>query len=254
MTASIDPNIIYSQNGPVFALQMHRPEKKNALTQTMYRALAEGLRYADAEASIKVIVIQGTAECFTSGNDVNDFVVTTDGQSERPSVQFMKAICHARKPVIAAVNGLAIGIGTTMLLHCDLVYASTDSYLQLPFSRLGLCPEAGSSYLAPLLMGHQRAAELLLLGERFSALTAKEYGLVNSVLPTAEVLAYAMRKAQELGALPGDAVQTTKQLLKRAQQGQVDGTITVELEQFARLLQTSEAQAIMLAFLNRTKG
>ncbi|MES3009064.1 MAG: enoyl-CoA hydratase [Pseudomonadota bacterium] len=254
MTVSIDPNVIYSQNGPVFTLQMHRPEKKNALTQTMYRALAEGLLHADADDSIKVTVIHGTADCFTSGNDVSDFVVSTERNSERPSVQFMKAISHARKPVIAAVNGLAIGIGTTMLLHCDLVYASSDAFLQLPFTRLGLCPEAGSSFLAPLLMGHQRAAELLLLGERFSASAAKEYGLVNAVLPDGEVLAYAMQKAHELGALPGDAVQTTKHLLKRAQHGHVDETITRELEQFSRLLQSSEAQAIMQAFLNRKKS
>ena len=254
MKVSIDPNVIYAQSGPVFSLQMHRPEKKNALSQTMYRALAEGLQHADADDSVKVTVIHGTADCFTSGNDVNDFVMHTERSDERRSVQFMKAISQARKPVIASVSGMAIGIGTTMLLHCDLVYASSDAFLQLPFTRLGLCPEAGSSFLTPALMGHQRASELLLLGERFSASTARDYGLVNAVLPAGEVFAYAMQKAQELGAMPGEAVQISKHLLKRGQQGVLAETIALELEHFKHLLHSPDAQAIMLAFLNRKKS
>ncbi|MDP1932760.1 MAG: enoyl-CoA hydratase [Gammaproteobacteria bacterium] len=254
MTESCDPNVIYTKDGAVFILQMLRPEKKNALTQTMYRALAEGVRYADADETVNVILIRGTDDCFTSGNDVNDFVAASDRGTERPSVQYMKAISHARKPLVAAVNGLAIGIGTTMLLHCDLVYTADDAWLQLPFTRLGLCPEAGSSYLTPALMGHQRAAELLLLGERFTAAKAREYGLVNEVLPSGNVLAHAMQKARELAALPSEAVQTSKHLLKRGQQSVIDETISLELVNFARLLHSPEAQTIMQAFLNRKKG
>lgn len=253
MMESCDANVIYTNEGAVFVLQMHRPDKKNALTQAMYRALADGIKHADADDSVNVILIRGCIDCFTSGNDVNDFVASTDG-GERPSVQFMKAISHAHKPIVAAVNGLAIGIGTTMLMHCDLVYAAQDAYLQLPFTRLGLCPEAGSSFLAPALMGHQRAAELLLLGERFTASKAHEYGLVNDVVPAQDVLNHALQKAQELAALPPAAVQTTKHLLKRNQQKSVDETISLELVNFSRLLHSPQAQAIMQAFLNRKRG
>ncbi len=253
MVESSNVNVIYTHDGAVFVLQMHRPEKKNALTQAMYRALAEGIKHADADDTVNVILIRGCDDCFTSGNDVNDFVAATES-GERPSVQFMKAISHARKPIIATVNGLAIGIGTTMLLHCDLVYAAEDAYLQLPFTRLGLCPEAGSSFLAPALMGHQRAAELLLLGDRFSAAKAQEYGLINEVLPAQEVLNHALQKAKELAALPSEAVQTSKHLLKRSQQTAIDETISLELVNFSRLLHSPQAQAIMQAFLNRKRG
>ena len=253
MTASIDPNVIYSQNGPVFALQMHRPEKKNALTQTMYRALAEGLRYADAEASIKVIVIQGTAECFTSGNDVNDFVVTTDGQSERPSVQFMKAICHARKPVIAAVNGLAIGIGTTMLLHCDLVYVSDEARLAMPFVSLGLVPEYASSLLIPALLGHVKAAEKLMLGEPFSGSDAVDCGIANAVLPAGEVVNHARRMAERFNALPPSAVRETKRLMRAPQRAQVLQVMQAEGELFAQRLRSPEAMEAFQAFFQKRK-
>lgn len=253
MIESCDANVIYAHDGAVFVLRMHRPDKKNALTQTMYRALADGIKHADADDAVNVILIRGCDDCFTSGNDVNDFVAATDG-GERPSVQFMKAISHVRKPIVAAVSGLAIGIGTTMLLHCDLVYAAQDAYLQLPFTRLGLCPEAGSSFLAPTLMGHQRAAELLLLGERFSAAKAQEFGLINGVLAAEDVLPHALQKAHELAALPSDSVQTTKHLLKRSQRPDIDETISLELVNFSRLLHSPEAQAIMQAFLNRKRS
>ncbi len=248
---SSDPHILTRLENGIFVLQIQRPEKKNALTQGMYKALADGIREADAAAEVKVIVLCGTTDCFTSGNDVNDFVSQEDRGTDRASVQFMKAIAHMRKPLIAAVNGLAIGIGTTMLMHCDLVYAADDSFLQLPFTRLGLCPEAGSSFLAPAIMGHQRASELLLLGERFSAAKAQEVGLVNAVLPATEVVNHAMERARALAALPGEAVQTTKHLLKRQQGTALDETISLELLNFARLLQSPESQAIFQAFLTR---
>lgn len=254
MTQSSDANIIYRQEGAVFIIQMNRPDKKNALLQTMYRALAEGIKHGDADDSVNAILICGTDDCFTSGNDVGDFVVSQAPGAERPSVQYMKALLNSRKPIVAAVNGLAIGIGTTMLMHCDLVYAAEDAYLHLPFTRLGLCPEAGSSWLAPAIMGHQRASELLLLGERFSAIKAQEYGLVNEVLPAQQVYQYALEKAQTLASLPSEAVQTSKHLIKRGQIEQVNDTISLELVNFSRLLATPQSQAIMQAFLNKKKS
>jgi enoyl-CoA hydratase/carnithine racemase len=253
MITSSDPHVIYHNQSGVFVLQLHRPDKKNALTQTMYKAMADGILGADKDPSIRVILIRGSEDCFTSGNDVNDFVKSPDMGTERPSVQFMKAIAQASKPVIAAVGGLAIGIGTTMLLHCDLVYAAEDAFFQLPFTRLGLCPEAGSSVLLPQIVGHQRASELLLLGERFSAAKAKEYGMINEVLPTAAYLEHAIAKANELARLPADAVQTSKALIKRNQASPMNDTIQAELLQFARLLQSPDAQAIFQAFLNKKK-
>lgn len=254
MSETADDTILSSYDSGVQILHIHRPAKKNALTGEMYRALASGIRQADNDAAVRVILLRGEDDCFTSGNDVNDFVGSDERSSERPSVLFMKAIAHARKPVVAAVNGLAVGIGTTLLMHCDLVYAAEDAWLQLPFTRLGLCPEAGSSYLAPLLMGHQRAAELLLLGERFSADKARECGLVNEVLPADRVLPHALARSKALAALPTEAVQTSKHLLKRPQQAAIDETIALELVNFSRLLHSDEAQAILQGFLARARG
>lgn len=252
MPQSKDPNILYSQDGAVFTMQIDRPEKKNALLPGMYRALGDGIYQANSDDSINVILIRGTEDCFTSGNDVNGFLGESD--EERPSVHFMKALATAKKPIIAAVGGLAIGIGTTMLFHCDLIYASEESYLHLPFTRLGACPEAGSSYLLPKQIGHARAAELLLLGERFSAPKARDYGIVNEVLPQTEYLQRATEKAHELASLPAQAVQTSKALLKREQEEPLLQTIEVELERFSALMQTPEAQAIISAFLNKKKA
>ncbi len=254
MTPSADANILYSHDNGVFILQISRPDKKNALTQTMYKALADGIKQADADPAINVILIRGTHDCFTSGNDVNDFVNSTHQTGESKSVQFMKAIGTAQKPVIAAVGGLAIGIGTTMLFHCDLVYASEECYLQLPFTRLGLCPEAGSSMLLPQAIGHQRASELLLLGERFAPEKAQQYGIVNEVLPSDVFLDYALGKARELAKLPAESVRASKALIKRNHTQPLYDTISLELQMFARLLQSPEAQAIMQAFLNKKKA
>jgi enoyl-CoA hydratase/carnithine racemase len=200
-----------------------------------------------------VILIRGTDDCFTSGNDVSGFLSGNEGGGERPSLVFMKAISEAKKPVVAAISGLAIGIGTTMLLHCDLVYASEQCFLQLPFTRLGVCPELGSSLLLPYFMGHQRAAELLLLGDRFSARKAQEYGLVNAVLPLGEHLDVARSKARDLANLPNGALQVTKRLMKRGFESVLPGTIELELQEFGKLVETPEAQAIVQAFLNRKK-
>jgi len=243
--------VSYRRDGALLILHINRPEKKNALTQTMYRALTAGILHGEENPEVRVIILHGAGECFSSGNDINDFVAQVNPGSEPASVGFMKALLQARKPLVAAVNGPAIGIGVTMLLHCDLVYAGRDAYLQMPFTRLGLCPEAGSSFLAPMLMGHQRAAELLLLGDRISSEVACQYGLVNAVLDNDAVLAHTLERAQALAALPAEAVQTTKHLLKRSQLSLVDEAMRLELVNFARLLGTEEAQSTLQAFLSR---
>jgi len=254
MTKSNDPHIIYTFADKVFTIQINRPDKKNALLPGMYKALAEGINLANEQDEVNAILIRGLDDCFTSGNDVNSFVGQEAEQADRPSVGFMQALNESRKPIVAAISGLAIGIGTTMLFHCDLVYASKDCFLQLPFARLGLCPEAGSSYLLPRQVGQLRAMELLLLGERFDAERAQEYGIVNKVLPQSEYLEFAMNQAQALAALPADAVQTSKALIKRGVSNATQDTISIELKQFSRLLQTDDAQAIMQAFVDKRKA
>ena len=253
MTPSSDHNINYFKEGAVLVLQINRPEKKNALTPSMYKALGEGIELADADASINVVMITGTEDCFTSGNDVNSFVAGQEVEGERPSLIFMRAISTAQKPIVAAVSGLAIGIGTTMLAHCDLVYASEECFLQMPFSRLGVCPELASSLLLPQFMGHQRAAELLMLGDRFTSEKAREYGLVNDVLPQGEYLSFAKNKAKELASLPNGALRITKGLMKRRFENELPDTMETELKEFNKLLQSPEAQEIVQAFLNRKK-
>lgn len=254
MNESADEHIKYSIDGKVFVIEINRPEKKNALLPGMYAALAAGLRQANEDSDINVVLLRGTDDCFTSGNDVSSFLASNKPTADRPSAIFMNALNESRKPIVAAISGLAIGIGTTLLFHCDLIYASENCFLQLPFTRLGLCPEAGSSYLLPKQIGHVRAAELLLLGDRFTAAKAKEYGIINEVLPQDQYLEHAMAKARELAALPADSVQSSKELIKRGQQDIVSETIGVELKEFIRLLQTPDAQAIVEAFLNKKKN
>lgn len=245
--------IEYDFDAGVMTLKINRPEKKNALLPEMYAALAEGIRWADDSADVRVVLIRGSDDCFTSGNDVNGFVTSDDDASEgRPSQALMHALNDSKKPLIAAISGLAIGIGTTLLFHCDLVYASRDCFLQMPFTRLGLCPEAGSSYLLPRQIGHQRASEMLLLGDRMSAEQAREYGVVNEVLDQADYVDHALTKAKQLAALPADSVQTSKRLIKKGSAEATRAVITDELLEFQRLLETPEAQAIVQAFLAKS--
>ena len=248
---SLDPNIKYSIEQKVFVIQIIRPEKKNALLPGMYKALAEGLKIADQNDTVNVILLRGVDDCFTSGNDVNSFVSSDSNNGERPSVVFMHALLTTRKPIVAAISGRAVGIGATWLFHCDLVYASEDCFLQLPFTRLGVCPEAGSSYLLPRQIGYQRAAELLLLGSRFSSKKAQEYGIITEVLPQDQYLDHALQRCHELADLPTQAVQESKHLMKKGLDKVLPGTIEDELAVFSELLKTPDAQAIVKAFLER---
>lgn len=235
----------------VLTLSMQRPEKKNALNLQMYRQLTAALQQAQQDPEIKVVLLQGSKACFTSGNDLQDFLAAGELNSEHPVVQFLYAVAAFPKPLVAAVAGLAIGIGTTVLLHCDLVYATADCRLQMPFTLLGLCPEAASSLLLPQVAGYQRAAQYLLLAEPFSAEQAAQFGLVNEIVANDQLLAYAAAKAEQLAALPAEAVQRSKALLKAPPQQIVKQTIDRELTDFAVLLKGDACRAQLQAFFKR---
>lgn len=237
----------------ILTLRINRPEKKNALNLAMYQALADSLRAADSDDSVRVILITGGEECFTSGNDLADFLSAPPTGPESPVMQFLSAISEARKPLVAAVNGLAVGIGVTMLLHCDLVYVGNGATFQMPFVNLGLCPEAGSTLLLPRVMGHQRAAELLLLGEVFNAEKAQSVGIVTEVCPDGDVLAFARSRALQLVAQPAAAVRLAKELLKRDYAPPLRETIAEEGKQFAIRLKSPEAAEALQAFMQRRK-
>jgi enoyl-CoA hydratase/carnithine racemase len=193
-----------------------RPERKNALTEEMYGALGAALDAATCRPEVKVLLFAGAAGVFTAGNDLEDFISRPPQDADAPVFRFLRRLATFPKPAIAAVEGLAIGVGTTMLLHCDLVYAAEDAQFVLPFVSLGLVPEAASSVLLPRVAGYQRAAEKLLFGDSFPAGEAQAMGFVNRVLPPGEVLPFAIRQAERLALLPAGSVRGTKELMKAA--------------------------------------
>ncbi len=229
-------------------IQIHRPEKKNALTPEMYAWIAEAVRGADADDDIRTIILHGIEGCFTSGNDLRDFAQDPPTGADSPVFQFLAAISQASKPLIAAVNGPAIGIGTTMLLHCDLVYAGESAQFQTPFVNLGLCPEAASSLLLPRLVGYQRAAEMLLLGQPFGATKAYEAGLVNGVFSGNKVFQHALAQAQLLAKQPPAAVRLAKQLMKKNSAAAVSAVMAEEGQRFIERLSSPEAAEALGAF------
>jgi enoyl-CoA hydratase/carnithine racemase len=236
----------------ILAIRLNRPEKKNALTQAMYEALVAALDAADGDPAIRAITITGSGDSFTSGNDLADFLARPPADEASPVMRFLAAIARAAKPIVAGVNGLAVGVGTTMLLHCDLVYAAEGASFQLPFVDLGLVPEAGSTLLLPLLAGYHRAAELMLLGERFDARAAREIGLVNAVCPAADLDALLRARAAVLAAKPPAALRLTKALLK-GDGASVSARIAEESRHFMRQLHSPEAREAMTAFLEKRK-
>jgi enoyl-CoA hydratase/carnithine racemase len=234
----------------VVQITMNRPERKNALDRASYAGLIDAIKAAEADPEIRAMVLTGAAGCFTSGNDIKDFAAATDA-GPRVAIDFLGAISTATKPVVAAVEGFAVGIGTTMLLHCDLAYAGKGASFRLPFVTLGLCPEGGSSYLLPLVAGTKRAAELLMLGEAFGPDAAQEAGLVNAVTAEGGALALAIEKARALAALPPQSVALTKSLLKRGHAATVAETIATEGRLFGERLLSDEARAAFVAFLTK---
>jgi enoyl-CoA hydratase/carnithine racemase len=241
----------------VATIEIARPEKKNALTVAMYKTMAEALDAAREDKAVRAVLITGQPGIFTSGNDIEDFMSRPPGQGSdamnSPVFLFMQALMLCDKPVVAAVTGAAIGIGTTLLLHCDLVYVSDEARLAMPFVSLGLVPEFASSLLVPQLMGHRRAAEKLLLGEPITPEQAVEYGLANAVLPAGEVVSHARRMAERFNALPPGAVRESKQLMRKPQHELNVQTLRTEGALFSARLRSPEAMEAFQAFFQKRK-
>ncbi|WP_341989870.1 enoyl-CoA hydratase-related protein [Azorhizobium sp. AG788] len=246
-----DTLIIATPHDGVRLLTISRPARRNALDRATYGALGTALAAADADPAVRVVVLTGAAGCFTSGNDLADFQDSGETIQESAGLTFLKVLSTLSKPVIAAVEGFAVGIGTTLLLHCDLAYAGAGAKFRLPFVNLGLCPEGASSYLLPRVAGAKLAAELLLLGEGFSAHTALDAGIINAVAPEGGALDLALAKAQALAALPPLSIATTKRLLKAGVAATVAQTLETEAQSFHALRRGPEAQAAFAAFFAR---
>ena len=235
----------------VATIELARTEKKNALTTTMYAAMTDALAAAEADPGVRAVLIHGTRDCFTAGNDLKDFLAGPAGASQ--ALRFISALSKVGKPVVAAVGGPAVGIGTTLLLHCDLVYAAPGARFQLPFAQLGLVPEGASSLLLPMIAGYQRAAELLLLGQPFSAEKALSAGIVTEIVPEEALLERARGAAAGLAALPPESVRLTKQLMKRPLASAIADQMAEEARLFAERLDSAEAKEALSAFLEKRK-
>ena len=251
-------DILCSKADGILTIEFNRPERKNAITSMMYQTMADALIDAESDAAVRAILFTGKPEIFTAGNDLEDFLKNAaplaDVPAEsRPVFQFMRALHGTSKPVVAAVSGAAVGIGTTMLLHCDLVYAADNAKFSMPFAQLGLCPEFASSMLFPQIAGYPRAAEKLLLGEPFLAQEAFQMGLVSKVLPLDELLPFAARQAAKLVALPPASIRATKSLMKRAKMDAISTTMTAENALFGAMLQAGEAKEAFTAFFEKRK-
>lgn len=231
-------------------ITFNRPDKRNALNLQMYTQLTEYLIQGESDNEIRAFMFRGQAECFTSGNDVADFLKNSNLGAEHPAFRFLFALLDLKKPVVAAVTGAAVGIGTTLLLHCDLVYADTTAKFQLPFVKLALVPEAGASLLLPQAVGHVKAAELLMLGESFNAVSAHQYGLINDVVATEDIFEFTLNQAKKLAQQPPISLQTTKQLM-RYNKEEIRAQMGKELIEFTKRLASDEAKSRFAAFLNK---
>lgn len=237
-----------TRDGAVMSIQLNRPEKKNAINKGMYMALNAALIEATQDFGVRAVVLSGAGDSFTAGNDIFDFANDVPTDSSAPGFQFIQNLHNFPKPLIAAVHGRAVGIGTTALLHCDAVYAAPDTNFSMPFVTLGLVPEAGSSFLFPRLVGHARASEIFLTGRSFGAEEGREIGLVNSI--ENEPLAVAMKLAHRIAEQPPTAVINTKALLKSSNHAPVEAVMEAEGELFRIALQSDEAQAAFMSFMS----
>ena len=236
----------------VARIRFDRLDKKNAITAEMYAMLGAALAAADADREVRAVLLHGSPECFTSGNDVGDFLKRPAG-GRTPAAALFETLPNLQKPIVAAVGGPAVGIGSTLLLHCDLVYAAPDARFQLPFVPLGIVPEFGSTFLLPLIAGYQRAAELLLLGQPFSAQKAYEVGIVSAVVPREKLLEEAEKAAASLAALPPESLRLTKRLMKARYGEPLAATIAEETRLFTERLSSPEAKEALSAFLEKRK-
>ncbi|MGZ3254137.1 MAG: enoyl-CoA hydratase, partial [Burkholderiaceae bacterium] len=207
-------DILTSIENGILTIEFNRPEKKNAITAAMYQTMSDALHAAESDLQVRAILFVGKPEIFTAGNDLEDFMKHPPSSRAHPVFQFMHSVSHTTKPVVAAVSGVAVGIGTTMLMHCDLVYAADNAKFSMPFSQLGLCPELASSLLFPQIVGYQRAAEKLMLGEPFTVEEAHHMGLINKVLPADQLIPFARAQAAKLVGLPAVSLRATKKLMR----------------------------------------
>jgi len=246
--------VIISDDGPVRTVRMNRPDKKNALTLDMYDAMAAAIESAPQSPALRCLLIAGTPTGFCAGNDIGDFLKMAAGEGAlgAPIIRFLHALARCELPLIAAVQGNAVGVGTTMLMHCDHVVAATDARLSTPFVALGLLPEAGSSLIAPRLMGHARAFSLLVMGRPLSAGKAQASGLVNTVVAAEVVEAEAMKAAHEIAALPQHGVLASRRLM-RGSPNEIVARIDEEAELFKTRLKSAEARAALEAFMMRKR-
>jgi enoyl-CoA hydratase/carnithine racemase len=254
-------DIVSERSNGILRVELNRPEKKNALTGAMYTHLADIFNEAAEDQETLVVLWHSAGDVFSAGNDIGDFLKNPPGPGDFPQARLMDAFVRFEKPIVVAVQGAAVGSGTTMLTHCDFVYAGENAKFQLPFINLALVPEFGSSYSLPVSIGHLRAAELFLLGEPFTAARAAELGLVTRVVPDEHLFATATEAAQKLAAKPGGALRASKRLIKQSFIDQVKATIQVENEVFSERARSAEAKEAFSAFLekrppnfNKTKG
>jgi enoyl-CoA hydratase/carnithine racemase len=237
----------------VMTITFNRLDKKNSITSTMYAAMADAVAQAAADPAVRVVLFQGHESIFSAGNDIGDFLNQPPSTQESPVFRFLRGIATFEKPLLAAVAGPAVGIGTTMLFHCDLVYAGDNAAFSMPFVNLGLCPEAASSLLAPRMFGYHRAAEALLMGEPFFAEAAQEVGLVNRVVPPTEVNGYAQAQARKLAGKPLSSLIETKRLMKGGYQQEVLAKMDEEGQSFGRMLREPAAREAFGAFMEKRK-
>jgi enoyl-CoA hydratase/carnithine racemase len=246
-------DIVTAQSGSILRVQLNRPTKRNAMTSAMYVALADILNQAAIDDNTRVVLWHGAGDSFCAGNDIQDFLKNPPGPGESPQARLMEALVNFDKPIVAAVHGAAIGGGTTMLLHCDFIYAGESTKFQMPFINLAVVPEFGSSYSVPARIGHVRAAELILLGAPFDAKRAAELGLVNEVISDKDLMARAGETAERLAAKPAKALQASKRLIKQPFREQVKAAMKAENGEFSAQVRSEDAKEAFTAFLEKRK-
>jgi enoyl-CoA hydratase/carnithine racemase len=246
-------DIVTEHAGSILRVQLNRPTKRNAMTSAMYVALAGIFNEAADDENTRVVLWHGAGDLFCAGNDIDDFLKNPPGPGNFPQAKLMEALVNFDKPLVAAVHGAAIGGGTTMLTHCDFIYAGESTKFQMPFINLALVPEFGSSYSMPARFGHVRAAELILLGAPFAARRAAELGLVTEVVSDKDVLATATETARKLAAKPSAALQASKRLMKQPFREQIKAAMMAENEEYFVRLRSEEAKEAFTAFLEKRK-
>jgi enoyl-CoA hydratase/carnithine racemase len=244
-------DIVTEQTGSILRIQLNRPEKKNAMRASMYATVADLLERAVKDDAVRVVLLHGAGDSFTAGNDLADFVTNPPGPGDSPQTRLIAALIDFDKPIVAAVHGAAVGLGTTILPHCDIIYAGESAKFQMPFVNLGVVPEFCSTYTLPALVGHARAAELMLLGQRFDARRACELGLVNQVVPDADLLPKARETAAKLSEQPIGALRAIKRLMKQSARAQLEQSSKAEAEEFAARIVGPDFKEAMTAFFEK---